>query len=295
MSFEAHAKQGTMMKRAFLAAGALAIALASPANAQDKAAAAPADQGKLAGDYLIVGAGAGYGPSYEGSNDYRIFPVPLVQGRLGGVGIGPRAGGVALDFIPDRPGKVGFNLGIASKIRLNRARQTNDPVVDRLGKLKTAVEVGPTIGLTFPHVLNAYDRFSVTTDFLWDVAGAHKGMVIDPLVSYSTPLSRGILANLSANAEWGDGKFSRYNYSVTPAGSLASGLPVFTARHGFNKAGARLLVGFDLDGDITNGGPAIFVLGGYTRMLGDARRTPITRIRGSANQLMAVAGLAYTF
>jgi len=280
------------MKLAIFAGGALVLALAAPAAAQD---AAPADQGKLAGDYLVVGAGAGYGPSYEGSNDYRIFPVPLVQGRLWGIDINPRAGGVALDFIPDPKNRVGFNLGVAAKVRLNRTRKTGDPVVDSLGKLDTAVEVGPTAGITFPHVLNPYDAFTITTDVLWDVAGAHKGMVIDPLVSYTTPLSRGILANLSANAEWGDDKFADYNYSVTPAGSIASGLPVFAAKGGFNKAGARLLVGFDLDGDITNGGPAIFLLGGYTRMLGDARRTPITSIRGSADQFLGVAGFAYTF
>jgi outer membrane scaffolding protein for murein synthesis (MipA/OmpV family) len=154
--------------------------------------------------------------------------------------------------------------------------------------------MGPTVGLTFPHVLNPYDSFSLTTDFLWDVAGAHKGMVIDPLVSYTTPLSRGILANISANAEWGNDRFARYNYSVTPAGSVASGLPAISASGGVNKAGARLLLGFDLDGDITNGGPAIFVLGGYTRMLGDAKRTPSTSVRGSADQLLGVVGLAYT-
>ena len=91
------------------------------------------------------------------------------------------------------------------------------------------------------------------------------------------------------------GTFADYNYSVTPAGSLASGLPVFKARGGFNKVGARLLLGFDLDGDITNGGPAVFVVAGYTRMLGDAKRTPLTSIRGSADQLLGVAGFAYTF
>jgi outer membrane scaffolding protein for murein synthesis (MipA/OmpV family) len=279
------------MRRAIFIAGLLALGFAGPVAAQDSGSQPSA----LDGDYLSVGVGAGYGPSYEGSNDYRVFPVPLVQGRLGGIGIGPRAAGVALDFIPDPPDRVGFNLGIAAKARLNRTRKTGDPVVDSLGKLETAVEVGPTVGLTFPHVLNRYDSFSVTADVLWDVAGAHKGMVIDPLVSYTTPLSRGILANLAFNAEYGNRKFADYNYSITPAGSIASGLPVFTARGGFNKAGSRLLLGFDLDGDLTDGGPAIFVLGGYTRMLGDAKRTPLTSIRGSASQWLGAVGFGYTF
>lgn len=280
-----------MMKLFVLVAGALALGLAAPAAAQD----ANSDEGVLSGDYLAVGIGAAYGPSYEGSDDYVVIPVPLVQGSLGGIGIGPRAGGVALDFVPDPPHGPGLNLGVAGKVRLNRTHSTHDAVVDKLGKLKTAVEIGPTIGVTFPHVLNRYDSLTFTTDVLWDVAGAHKGMVVDPLVSYSTPLSRGILANLSANSEYGDGKFANYYYSVTPAGAAASGLPVFRAKAGFNKVGARLLLAIDLDGDLTNGGPGLFVLGSYTRELGDARRTPLTSIRGDPNQFLGAVGFGYTF
>jgi outer membrane scaffolding protein for murein synthesis (MipA/OmpV family) len=279
------------MRHAAIVGAALALGMAVPAAAQD----APSDQGKLAGDYLAVGIGAGYGPSYEGSDDYVLFPVPLVQGRLHGVGINPRGGGVALDFIPDPPSGVGFNLGVAAKVRLTRTHDTHDAVVNRLGELKTAIELGPTVGVSIPHVLNQYDTLSFTTDVLWDVGGAYKGMVVDPLVSYSTPLSRGILANLSLNAEWGDRKFAHYYYSITPAQSVASGLPVFHAKSGFNKAGARLLLGVDLDGDLTDGGAAIFVLGGYTRQLGDGKRTPLTRLRGSADQFLGAVGVGYTF
>jgi MipA family protein len=288
-------KQGFGMRLAITIAGALALSVTVPARAQEAAPDAGQKQSALDGDYLAVGVGAGVLPSYEGSNDYKLSPVPLVQGRLEGIDINPRGGGIALDFIPDRSGKIGFNLGVAGKVRLNRTGKTNDPVVDRLGKLDMAVEVGPTVGITVPHLLDQYDSFSITADVLWDVAGAHRGMVIDPLVSYTTPLSRGILANLSASAEYGDDKFAAYNYSVTPAGAIASGLPAFAARGGFNKVGGRLLLGFDLDGDLTDGGAAIFVLGGYNRMLGDAKRTPITSIRGSANQLMGVVGIGYTF
>jgi outer membrane scaffolding protein for murein synthesis (MipA/OmpV family) len=279
------------MRHAVFISAAMALGIAAPASAQD----ADVDQGKLAGDYLAVGVGAGYGPSYEGSDDYVVFPVPLVQGRLGGIGISPRGGGVALDFVPDPPDGPGFNAGIVGKVRLTRTHDTHDAVVNRLGKLDTAIEVGPTVGVSFPHVLNAYDSLTFTTDVLWDVGGAYQGMVVDPMVSYATPLNRGILASLSLSAEWGDRKFAKYYYSITPAQSATSGLPVFDAKSGFNKAGARLLLGIDLDGDLTNGGAAIFVLGGYTRQLGDGKRTPLTRLRGSADQFLAAAGFGYTF
>lgn len=279
------------MRIAAVVAAALAIALAAPAAAQDGN-----DQTSVFdGDYLSVGVGAAYGPSYAGSDDYVVYPAPLIQGSLHGIAIDPRSGGVALDFIPDPDDGVGFNLGIAGRVRLDRAHHIEDPVVRRLGKLDTAVEIGPTAGVTIPHLLNPYDSLTLGADVLWDVAGAHHGMVVDPSIAYFTPLSRGIAASLSLSAEYGDGKFADYYYSVAPAGAAASGLPAFDADSGFTRAGANLLLGFDLDGNLENGGLAVIVLGGYSRMLGDAKRSPLTSIRGSADQWLGAVGLGYTF
>ena len=49
------------------------------------------------------------------------------------------------------------------------------------------------------------------------------------------------------------------------------------------------------DGDLTNGGLAGFVTGGYTKLLDDAKRTPLTSVRGDSDQWLAGAGLAFTF
>jgi outer membrane scaffolding protein for murein synthesis (MipA/OmpV family) len=277
------------MRISIIAAGALL--LASPAVAQDAAS----EPSVFDGDYLSIGAGAAYGPSYAGSDDYVLYPVPLVQGSFRGMGIDPRSGGLALDFIPDPDKGTGFNLGVAARVRMDRAHKIKDPVVRSLGKLDTAVEVGPTAGVTIAQVLNPYDSLTFTTDALWDVAGAHKGMVVDPSVSYFTPLSRGIAASLSLSAEYADGKYADYYYTISPAGSAASGLPVFNAGSGFTRAGANLLLGFDLDGNLENGGLALVLVGGYSRMLGDAKRSPVTSIRGSADQWLGAVGLGFTF
>jgi outer membrane scaffolding protein for murein synthesis (MipA/OmpV family) len=39
----------------------------------------------------------------------------------------------------------------------------------------------------------------------------------------------------------------------------------------------------------------LFAVGGYTRLLGDAADSPMTSIRGSADQWLAGAGVGYTF
>lgn len=280
-----------MMRFIAIAAGAFALGLTAPATAQD----AGTEKSVFDGDYLSVGVGAGYGPSYVGSDDYGIFPAALVQGSFKGVEIDSRNAGVALDFIPKPDDGMGLKLGVSGRARFDRTGKTHDPVVDQLGKLDTAIDFGPTVGFTIPHLLNKYDSFSVSSDVTWDIAGAHKGMVVYTTANYTTPLSRAIAASVSVNAEYGDSKFTDYYYSVTPAGSVASGLPVFKASSGFTDVGARLLLGYDLDGNLQNGGLALVVVGGYTRMLGDAKRSPLVSIRGSADQWLGAVGLGYTF
>jgi outer membrane protein len=289
------------MRTTVIAAGMLAALAAAPALAQEEqVTAGPASDVDMSDTvyddtWLSVGVGVGYGPSYDGSNDYVAYPAPLIQGRIAGVGIQPRPAGIALDFIPDPAEGVGLALGPVVRARMNRARQIKDPVVAAAGELDTAIEVGANFGLSFPKVLNPYDSLSFGTDVLWDVNGAHSGMAYTPTVSYFTPLSRGIAASLSLSAEHGDGDFMRYYYSVTPGQSIASGLPTFNADSGWTKAGATLLTGIDFDGDLTNGGLAGVIIGGYSRMLGDAKRSPFTSIRGSADQWFAAVGVGYTF
>lgn len=283
------------MKIATIAVGALTLTLATPAFAQDNTADVSGET-VFDGDYLSVAIGGAYGPSYDGSDDYVIFPAALVQGSLGGVDFTSRGAGVAVDFISDPDSGIGFDLGIAGQLRGNRARQIEDPVVESLGKLDYAIEVGPTLGIGIPKLLNPYDAFSVGVDVTWDINGAHGGMVVEPSITYFTPLSRGIAASLSLDAEHGDAQFMDYYYSVTPAQSAISGLPVFDPDGGgWTKAGGNLLLGFDLDGNLENGGLALVVVGGYMHMLGAAKDSPFTSVRGSADQWTGALGIGYTF
>ncbi|HUQ13177.1 MAG TPA: MipA/OmpV family protein [Novosphingobium sp.] len=282
------------MNRILVGAAALA-ALAYPAAAFAQNDGAQAET-VFDGDYLTVGIGAGYGPSYEGSDDYVLFPAPVVQGNLSGIAITPRPGGIALDFIPDaKDAKVGFSFGPVVRLRSNRTGHIKDDVVKRLGELDTAVEVGANAGITVYDLLSGYDSLTFSSDVRWDVASAHEGMVIAPSVSYFTPVSRGAAVSLSLGAEHVDDDYADYYFSVSPAGTAASGLPTFQADGGWKSVGANLLVGVDFDGELANGGLAGFVLGGYTRLLGDAKRTPLTSIRGDADQWTIGAGLAFTF
>jgi len=284
-------------------AAMLSALAAGPALAQDSDEQGPPpidmDDTVFAGDYLSIGVGVALNPSYQGSDDYVFTVLPIAQGSLGGVDISPRAGGLTLDFIPDPDEGVGLDLGIAGRLRANRASQIEDEVVENYGELDRAIEVGPSAGLTFPAVLNPYDSVTVGVAAMWDVNGAHDGMTVNPSISYSTPLSRSIFANLSLSAEWADENYHDYYYRVSDADYIGPGVAPLTEFEpdggGFTSMGANLLLGIDLDGNIANGGLGLVVVGGYSRVLGDAAENPFTADRGTRNQFLVGAGIGYTF
>ena len=294
------------MKRALTCILTASCALgAAPALAQEQgetlgsvieAAEVETEDSVFDDTWLGIGFGARVDTSYDGSDDYVVYPLPAAAGRIAGIEFSPRAAGVALGLIEiDLGENVEFSAGPVGRLRQNRTRNIQDPVVEAAGKLDTAIEVGATLGITFKDVLNEYDRLSFGTDFRWDVNGAHRGMLFDPGVSYRTPLSRGTVLGLTLGAIYADGDFNDYYYSVSPAQSAASGLPLFTADKGWYKAGASAALGLDLDGNIENGGFVVGALVGYSRMLGDAKRSPYTSLRGSADQFYAATGVGYIF
>ena len=285
-----------------VALAAISITLAAaPVAAQapeaESAKADAPDRGVFAGDWLTLGIGVGYGPSYEGSDDYTVFPAPLAQGSVGGLEFGARGPGLYVDLIADgdNESNVKFLAGPLFRVRLDRNSKIKDPVVRSLGKEDVAIEVGATAGISFSKLLNPYDTLTISGDIQWDVAKAHRGRLITPAVSYSTPLSKAIFTNLSLSAVHVDDNYADTYFSIDTLGSAASGLPVFDADGGWKSYGATLLGGVDLSGDGRDGGWGTFALVSYSRLTGDAKRSPVTSIRGDADQWFLAAGVSYTF
>lgn len=249
--------------------------------------------------WATIGIGAGLVPSYAGSNDYIVFPLPLIVGRVGGVGISPNGPGFALDLLSQAPSsappETTFSFGPAFRFRNDRADRIEDPIVELAGELETAIEVGAQAGVTFPGVLRRGDRLLVNAQVRWDILGAHSGMLIEPSVGYFTPLDRGTALQLAGNVSFVDDDFADYYFTVNPQQSADSGLAEFTADGGFNSIGSLAILTVDLDGNILNGGFNIYGIAGYSRLIGDAADTPFTSERGSANQFIGGLGIGYTF
>ena len=112
-------------------------------------------------------------------------------------------------------------------------------------------------------------------------------------------ISRHCRARPGSAPVWGVDHVNRdyadYHYSVTAQGAAASGLPAYQAHGGWKNSTARLYGGYDLDGNLRNGGWGIGGVVSFERLLGSAAQTPITALRGSRDQWFVGFGLGYTF
>ncbi|WP_260926874.1 MipA/OmpV family protein [Novosphingobium sp. 9] len=163
------------------------------------------------------------------------------------------------------------------------------------GKLDVGINVGGNAGVNFNKLLNPYDQLTVGADVLWDVNGASGGMQINPNVTYKTPVSKAALVILNVGARHVDDDYAKYYYSVNATQSANSGLPLYNAKGGWDSWHTAMIVGYDLSGDLRDGGFEVFLFGNYMRMLNDASATPYTSIRGSANNWTGGVGVGYTF
>lgn len=278
------------------AAAAALVAFLNPSPAAAQVAGVIPPDHVFEGDYVIVGVGAMAIPSYQGSDDSQIMPAIGAMGEVGGIGFTLRGPSLSLDLVPDRPGQdVRLRFGPQVRLRGNRTGRIGDPVVARLGKLDNVVEAGLRVGVSLDDVLSPADGLAAGISARWDISGKGSGMVVTPSATYLLPVSRAQAFGLLVSAQFVDDRYADYNYSISPAGAQASGLPVYRARGGFQEASVGLATARDLSGDFLDGGLSIGAGVMYSRLFGSAARSPITSIRGSRDQWMFGAGLGYTF
>lgn len=275
---------------------AAALLTASPALAQEAPASPPPPSPEeiTSRDTFTLGVGAGMTADYEGSNDYRFIPAAAIRGQYKGFAFSTRGLYLYVDVIPDSSAKVQFNAGPIIGVRLNRTRKVKDDIVNLLPRKKTAVEGGAFAGVTVKGVTNPYGALSLRLDVLHDFAKAHKSTIVSPNIDFSTPLSMTTYVSASAGLDFVSNRYADYYFSISPAEALLTGLPAYDPDGGMKNWKLGLLVNQSLSGNLLQGLSA-FGTAQYSRLVGDFKDSPIVAERGSPNQWLFAAGLAYTW
>lgn len=254
---------------------------------------------KWARDYFAIAAGAITVPSYNGSDDRKALPAFYFRGRFKGFAFSTRGTNFQVDLIRQKRGqKTDFKLGPIISLRSDRTGGVKDRQVELLGDKKVAVEIGILAGITHTGVVTSgYDQVGLRLVAQKDVSGRHGSWAFSPTVDYGTPLSKRAYIGMSASFNLYGKGFGRYYFDVDPAGSAASGLPVYS------DAGRKATIGkytiglagaYALSGDLRKG---FILIGGaqYGRMTGRYGDSPIVDIAGSRDQWLGGAGIAYQF
>ncbi|MCH8685265.1 MipA/OmpV family protein [Pedomonas mirosovicensis] len=243
-----------------LAAG-LAIG-AAPALAEDKS-------DELSG---MVGVGIAAVPDYEGSDDYRILPLPMFDLRYKSFFANFRDGFGAFLLETD---KIDVGAG-AVFVRGRRAKDSPEG----LGKVKDAV--GGRVFARYRPIDNMALTAGLTRSF-----GGTDGTLVDVTANYQFKPSKQMMLIPAVSATWASNKHTQRYFGISAEQSARSGLPAFDADSGLKDVSMSLtgLVALNRHWHLN----ATAVL---TRYLGDAADSPINEHKW---QPAMVVGVGYRF
>jgi len=270
-------RKGAMRRRQIRFAGVVAALTVQvgPALAAPAVGGAPLQ--------VAVGAGALYRPEYSGSDDYEVKPLPLVMLRYERAGYAIVVGGAGAVVDVARDPRLVF--GPLLRYRPGR-HDVSDPVVRKLPELDDAVEAG--VRLAYGRDLGG-GRLVAGVDYLHDVSGVHHGQTLQASLSFERPLSPKVVLGARGAVTYADRDFMRSYYGVD-GGAGPSGLPGYAPDPGLQAGEAGLSLRWSLD-------PRWSVIGSaaYERLMDEAARSPIVRLRGSRNQTSLALGVVRRF
>lgn len=264
-------KLNNIMKLLAVAAGVSAVTNAAYARESDK----------LHGSSII---GVAAIPEYEGAD--KLDVIPFVNGRLS---LGERY--IAIEGVTLRVNVLateGFELGPVANLTFGRDAKIESSAVARLGKIDEAYEIGGFAAASFAVGKNGRARAAIQA--VHDVSNVHDGWVANLSAGYSHQVSDSFSVGFEASASYADDKYARTYFSVTPAGALASSLPVYTAKGGLKDVGGMLTASYQVTPSWS-----VNAYGSYRRMLGNFADSPIVDREGNANQLSAGIGIGFAF
>lgn len=244
-----------------VALSCLIVASAAPALAQDR------DQNRA-----VVGVAGVYAPAYQGADDYRLIPFPVLDLKYGRFFVNTRRGvgatllegsavsvGAGVTYVPgyrrrDAPEGVGRLSGGAG------ARISADA---RLGGL--AASLGATRALT----------------------GDVDGTLVDASLAMPVRMSSRLTLIPSVSATWADGAYHRAYFGIDARQAAASGLAAYRPGGGIKDVSASLTASYRLNDKVTLG-----ATGAVSSLRGDAKKSPIVV---DPTQPAAFVSVAYRF
>ena len=225
-----------------------------------------------------LGVGLIANPEFQGSGDYQLIPIPYFdvryrdeKGDLLFANVPQGVGG----WIHRRRGERGGRLNVGLAVAPGFA--TRDDEIAGLEEIDIATEARLYVTAGSP-------RWNASLTLAQDLGTGHEGRWLELGLARRGRIGRAGFWSLGPNLRFADSDFSEAQYGVSPAESLASGLPAHDAGSGLVSAGVQGLASRPI-GRSRWRWTGILALNALT---GDRGDSPIVERRGQAFALMAI-------
>lgn len=243
-----------------------------------------------------IGLGIGPFPSYEGSNDYGMSALPLVnigkpgtyflKGASTNLNEGLASAGLTilhLSYAEETNRRMRLVIGPLVRAYAGRNQDDND-ALNGLGDIDQSIGIGGFLELyTGPFLTSA----SVSRQ---NVGNDKNGRLVTLDVKYATSVSKGLEITTGLSTSWADDNYMQGYFGVTGTQATQSGLSPFDSQAGFKDVGLQLKAVYELSPRWSLEGEI-----GYWHLLNDAADSPIVKNDGSTNQVRGLVGLSFQF
>lgn len=237
----------------------------------------------------FVGLGVAFKPDYEGSDDSEGTIAPFgrynwASGRyvsLGGTGGSEHAARLKLNVLT-KDGGGNFELGPLLQFRMKRDDIDNNQV-DNMRDVDSATEAGAFVGFKS-------GNWSADLAFATDVSDEHDGSLVYLNGGYKIPVNDKFDMKLGAHVTWADDDYMDTYFGVDVGNSIRSGLRVYRADGGIKDAGISVTGHYKINNTWGVAGNL-----GYTKMMNDAKDSPLVDRVGDDAQIAGVVAVTYRF
>lgn len=213
---------------------------------------------KLSDWDVVVGAGAMYAPKFEGSNEFKIVPIPMVSATFGRFTVDP--GGLTVNVLESN----GFKFTVNGGYELGGGRQESDsPHLKGLGD----IDPGGVFGGQASYELGPMEFYAKIDKTI----GGSESLLGQVGVNATHELDRFILS-AGASATFADDNHMESYFGVTAAQSAQSGLQQYDAGAGLKRV--------DIEASITYMATENWLVraeAGVGFLTGDAKDSPIVQ------------------
>lgn len=236
---------------------------------------------------LRLGVGPAILPEYLGDDRYKIKPAIAVSFRYRDlIEIDNNEIKVtALSRLFGTSTNVGggkFRFGPLLSVDFGRkAKHSND--LTGLGNVGTSIELGAFVGY-------AYGPVRARLKARHDVASGHSGALVKADMSLALYRDERLSIGSNLSTTWASSKYMSSNFGINTAQSVASGLAVFAPGSGIRDVSLSAGGSYTITPQIS-----VIANAGYSRLLDGAKKSPLVRLRGSADQFSLSSYLVYSF